>query len=102
MKRTLLVFLTILCAVAASMPLLGRRAVPACEPGNGGLTLPTGFCALVIADNLGYARNLVVAPNGDIFVSLRTGPATPGQPRGPGYIVGLRDTNADGKIDVQE
>ena len=103
MKRTLLVFLTTLCAVAASVPLLGRRAVPACDPGNGGLTLPPGFCALVIADNIGSARNLVVAANGDVFVSLRVGPATkPGTPRSPGYIVGLRDTNGDGKIDTQE
>ena len=86
----------------ASIPLIAQRAAPACEPGNGGLTLPPGFCALVIADNLGVARNLVVAPNGDIFVSVRSGPATPGQPRSPGYIVGLRDTNGDGKIDMQE
>jgi glucose/arabinose dehydrogenase len=35
-------------------------------------------------------------------VSLRNGPAVQGQPPQPGYLLGLRDTNGDGKIDVQE
>jgi glucose/arabinose dehydrogenase len=74
----------------------------ACDTDNGGLTLPTGFCAGVIADNLGTARNLVVAPNGDIFVSVRSGPSVQGQPPQPGFILGLRDTDGDGKIDLQE
>ena len=51
-----------------------------CDPDNGGLTLPPGFCAGVIADDLGVARNLVVASNGDIFVSVRSGPPVQGQP----------------------
>src|SRR5438067_13155782 len=33
---------------------------------------------IFIADNLGTARNLVVAPNGDIFVSVRNGPTVQG------------------------
>src|SRR6266516_4862005 len=53
-------------------------------------------------DHLGAARNLVVAPNGDIFVSLRNGPTVQGQPPQPGFILGLRDTDGDGKIDLQE
>ena len=57
---------------------------PACDPGNGGLTLPAGFCAKVIADDLGYARNLAVAANGDLYVSIRTGARAPGQPMQPG------------------
>src|SRR5437867_12446777 len=32
-----------------------------CDPGNGGLALPAGFCSGVIAANFGTARNLVVA-----------------------------------------
>src|SRR4051812_15554566 len=73
-----------------------------CDADNGGLTLPAGFCAGVIADNLGGARNLVVAPNGDLFVAFRTGLLVDGQPPPPGYIMGLRDTDGDGKIDLKE
>src|SRR6266498_373283 len=90
-------------AFAASSTIQGQRAKPfTCDTDNGGLTLPAGFCAGVIADNLGAARNLVVAPNGDIFVSVRSGPAVQGQPPEPGFIIGLRDTTGDGRIDVQE
>src|SRR3954451_12814477 len=68
----------------------------ACDPDNGGLKLPQGFCALVVANDLGAARHLAVAPNGDLYVSLMTGRGqTPG-------IVALRDTNGDGKMDVTE
>src|SRR5262249_37725842 len=89
------------CVASATMQ--GQKAKPfTCDTDNGGLTLPAGFCAGVIADNLGAARNLVVAPNGDIFVSLRNGPVAQGQPPQPGYLLGLRDTDGDGRIDTQE
>jgi glucose/arabinose dehydrogenase len=68
-----------------------------CDPDNGGLKLPQGFCAILAADGLGIARHLVVAPNGDVYVSLRD--------RGnedPGGIVGLRDANGDGKFEIKE
>ena len=45
----------------------GRAAVPACDPDNGGIKLPQGFCAAVVVENVGRARHLVVAPNGDVF-----------------------------------
>ena len=45
---------------------------PMCDPDNGGITLPPGFCALVVADNLGAARHMTVAPNGDLYVALMT------------------------------
>ena len=74
----------------------GAAAPPACDPDNGGLKLPQGFCALVVANDLGAARHLAVAPNGDLYVSLMTGRGqTPG-------VVALRDTNGDGKMDVTE
>jgi len=72
-------------------------ALPACDPENAGLKLPAGFCALVAADNLGIGRHMVVAPNGDLFVSLRDR-----NPQTPGAVLALRDTNGDGKFDVQE
>ncbi|HVH09249.1 MAG TPA: PQQ-dependent sugar dehydrogenase [Gemmatimonadales bacterium] len=69
---------------------------PACDPDNGGLTLPPGFCALVVADQLGAPRHLVVAPNGDLFVAVEAG-------RGSrGGLLALRDTAGRGKADVRE
>ena len=103
MKKLFVALLACTFAVSGAAVVRGQRAAaPSCDADNGGLKLPAGFCALVIADNLGEARNLVVAPNGDIFVSLRTGPRAEGQPPQPGYILGMRDTNGDGKIDVKE
>jgi glucose/arabinose dehydrogenase len=63
-----------------------------CDPGNGGITLPAGFCAIVAADNLGTARHLVVAANGDLYVALQK----------PGGVVALRDANGDGKFEIRE
>lgn len=68
--------------------------LPTCDPGNGGLTLPAGFCALVVADNLGTARHLAVAENGDTYVAL--------QRNNPGGVVALRDTNGDGRFEMKE
>lgn len=59
---------------------------------NGGITLPEGFRAVVVADNLGPARHLAVRDNGDIYVALR-------KPGDGGGIVALRDVDADGKAD---
>ena len=44
------------------------RSLPACDPDNGGLILPAGFCALVVADGLEGARHLDVTADGDIYV----------------------------------
>jgi glucose/arabinose dehydrogenase len=103
MKKAFIAALVAGCALAGSSAVEGQKAKGfACDPDNGGLKLPAGFCAGVIADKLGTARNLVVASNGDLFVSLRNGPRVEGQGPSEGYIVGLRDTNGDGRMDVQE
>lgn len=39
---------------------------------NGGLTLPDGFSAMIVAKNLGPARHIAVAEDGDIYVSLQS------------------------------
>lgn len=67
---------------------------PACVPGNAGLTLPNGFCALIVAGDLGRARHLAIAPNGDVIVAV---PA-----RDSGGVLLLRDTDGDGVADVRE
>jgi len=82
-------FLT-LVSLAGAPPASARAAgLPAPDRDNGGLTLPPGFRALVVADNLKPLRNLTVAPNGDIYVKTREA-----------GIYGLRDTDGDGRADV--
>ncbi|WP_372935322.1 PQQ-dependent sugar dehydrogenase [Mariniphaga sediminis] len=62
---------------------------------NGGLTLPEGFSALIVVDEIGHGRHIVVNDNGDIYVSLKNHSQNKG-------IVCLRDTTGDGKADVVE
>ena len=101
MKRFLLGVAVSCVAVAGSVRVSGQRGLPSCDADNGGLTLPAGFCALVVHEGVGEARHIVVNDNGDMYVILRRGPNPPaGQPRQPGGIVGFRDTNGDGKADM--
>ena len=83
-------------AAIALCTLLTRSTMPAagpiaCDPENGGLTLPTGFCALVVANNIGEGRHAAAAPNGDLYVALLNG-----------GIAALRDTNGDGRFETIE
>ncbi len=68
------------------------------DPDNGGLFLPGGFQALVVADSVGRARHLAVNGNGDIYVKLIV---TTGQMYDliQGNVA-LRDTDGDGKADI--
>lgn len=65
------------------------------DPDNGGLTLPDGFRAVVVARDLGPARQVAVRSNGDVFVCLR-------RSAGGGGIVALRDEDGDGRADRVE
>jgi glucose/arabinose dehydrogenase len=56
------------------------------------LTLPGGFKSVTVASNIGQARHLVVAANGDIFVKLNKVKDGKG-------ILRLHDANGDGKAD---
>src|SRR4051794_39052937 len=96
MKRSLLAALssTILMLLIVRH---GGAAAPPCDADNGGIKLPQGFCAAVIADNVGRARHIMVAPNGDVFVSTQTGRGGSG-----GGIVALRDGDGDGKLETKE
>lgn len=78
----------------------GGQESKGCEPGNGGLTLPQGFCASVFADNLGRARHLTVAPNGDVYVNTWSSSYTELKNAPGGYLVALRDANRDGKAEM--
>lgn len=66
---------------------------PACDADNGGLTLPAGFCAGIVADSLGFIRHLFVNKNGDMYVALRNVRLN------LGGILALQDTDKDGKMD---
>ncbi len=73
-----------------------------CDSSNGGIALPSGFCAIIVADLSSggqpmKARHLAVLPNGDIFVAIN--PDGNNQPANG--IIGLRDTNGDGIADQQ-
>ena len=87
----------VLVALAAPIVLSAQAARTAvqCDPDNGGLTLPPGFCALVVAAETGGARHLAVAANGDVYVALKTADK-------PSGVVALRDTNGDGRADMRE
>src|SRR6185436_20408293 len=94
-------FLALASALACSSATRVGSVGAACPNSDAGITLPRGFCATVFADSLGSARQLVVAPNGDVFVNLQR------QQRGPvssipAGLVALRDTNKDGRADTVE
>jgi glucose/arabinose dehydrogenase len=80
--------LAIVSSVFAAKP-------PACDPGNGGIQLPPGFCALVVANNIGTARHIAAAPNGDIYVGLQAN-------GNQGGVVALHDANGDGRFEITE
>src|SRR4051794_23496185 len=69
-----------------------------CDANNAGLTLPAGFCAIVVADlksgpDAALARHMAITPNGDLFVAINN-PRSTNPPFG---IIGLRDTDGDGR-----
>ena len=78
-----------------------ERAAVECDPDNGGLTLPEGFCAVVVASDVSGARHIAVAPNGDLFVALRNGRG-PNRQVARGGVMVLRDTDGDGRADTRE
>jgi glucose/arabinose dehydrogenase len=69
-----------------------------CDADNGGITLPAGFCAVVVADLVdSLARHIAVTPSGDVFVAINSP-----RNRQPAFgIVGLRDRDGDGRADEQ-
>ena len=77
----------------------GDRARAAkCDADNGGLVLPPGFCAVVVAKDVGLARHMAVRPNGDLYVAInnsRNGETL-------GAVLALRDTDGDGRADIQQ
>jgi hypothetical protein len=80
---------------------VASAALPVPDPDDGAINLPLGFRAIVVADNLNFARGtsnrtdvlrfLTVAPNGDIYAKFhRSG------------LLALSDTNSDGRADIAQ
>jgi len=76
-----------------------QTKLPTPDPDNGAISLPPGFRALVVADNLVAGRKtgntterlrgIAVAPNGDIYAKSRGG-----------GIFALRDADGDGRAET--
>ena len=66
---------------------------PTCAGDNAGLTLPAGFCAQIVADSVGAARHIAVAPNGDLYIALRDTTAA---------VIALRDGDGDGVAEQRQ
>jgi glucose/arabinose dehydrogenase len=64
--------------------------VPPCEADNGGLVLPKGACARLVASNIGSVRQLTVSEGGDLYAAIASGSHG---------VLALRDTDGDGKPD---
>jgi glucose/arabinose dehydrogenase len=76
----------------------GRKAstkTMPCDNAASGITVPAGFCAVIVADHVGPARHLAIAPNGDVFVALANSREK------KGGVLALRDTTGDGAADVK-
>lgn len=97
--RTALAVRLITLAAFILCALTGRAALPKPDADDGAISLPPGFRALVVADDLVLnkkvgktgerLRGLAVAPNGDIYAKGKNG-----------QIWALRDTDGDGRADL--
>jgi len=93
-----------LCSAAGAPELAHAASATAksgsCGADESGLKLPRGFCATVFANGIGHARNLVVAPNGVVYVNTWSGAYFGNDvPHVGGFLVALQDTAGSGKAD---
>lgn len=97
MKKGLLLSLTIICTAvqlfAASDTTNMVTRISAAAPDNAGLTMPSGFTASVVAENMGRARHIVATAQGGLYVKLER------LKDGKGIFY-LKDTNGDGTMET--
>jgi len=91
--KSFLIPLTLICLVISGFCIRKQADSLNIPDDNGGLSLPDGFSALVVADKLGSGRHIAVRNNGDIYLALRS------LKNGKG-LVALRDSNGDGSADI--
>ncbi|MEP6724655.1 MAG: c-type cytochrome [Bacteroidota bacterium] len=89
-------YLFILIAVSLFSGCGPRKPLPNGDKDNGGLILPGGFDAVVVADSIGRARHITVNDNGDIYVKLTYNDIM----HGSGGTAAIRDNDNDGKADI--
>ncbi len=102
MKKTFVNCFLLAVLLTGSTNLFARgtdslRVAAAVKPDadNAGLTLPKGFGALVVAENLNEPRHIAVTKQGDVYVKLAS-------LQGGKGILWLHDANGDGKADEQK
>ena len=81
--------------VAPAMP----AAAKGCSTADTGITLPKGFCATIFADKVGHARQMVVAPDGTLYVNSWSGVYYGDKPPAGGFLLALRDSTGTGRAD---
>jgi glucose/arabinose dehydrogenase len=86
---------------AHGRPKSASAAAVTCDADNGGLTLPPGFCAVVVVKGVGRARHMAVRPNGDLYVAINNSPPSVTPPV-TGGVLALRDTDGDARADLQQ
>jgi glucose/arabinose dehydrogenase len=79
-----------LAPLALGLTLAVHPDAPACDPDNGGLVLPPGFCAALVVSQAGGVRQLTVSSNGDLYAAVANGSHG---------VLALRDSDGDGKPD---
>jgi glucose/arabinose dehydrogenase/mono/diheme cytochrome c family protein len=85
--------------LASSVPLMSEEKK--CAEPDSGLSLPNGFCTTVFADDVGHARQLVVAPDGTVYVNTWSGIYYSNDtPPAGGFLIALKDTKGTGKAEV--
>jgi glucose/arabinose dehydrogenase/mono/diheme cytochrome c family protein len=80
----------LIAALAIAFATPAGAALPTPDKDDGGIKLPSGFRAVVVADDLGPLRFMTVAPNGDVYVKMQTV-----------GIIALRDTDGDGRAETR-
>jgi len=93
MTNKVLVF-SVFVFILASCGQPEKKVVLAPDQGNGGITLPEKFGAVVVVDTIGRGRHMAINNNGDIYLHLA-------RLNGDGHgIVVLRDSSGDGRADI--
>jgi glucose/arabinose dehydrogenase/mono/diheme cytochrome c family protein len=101
LKRALAATALSLGIGALGLGLTPAAAANACPGGNGGLKLSPGWCATIFADHLGHARQMVVAPNGVLYVNTWSGRYYDNdRPPPGGFLLALKDSKGTGHADI--
>lgn len=94
--------LAVLAVFALPLAIAGPAEARACSNADAGITLPKGFCATIFADKVGHARQMVVAPDGTLYVNTWSGPYYGDKPPAGGFLLALSDRKGTGRADMRK